>query len=175
MTQTPTPRTDAARTECFADRKGFEEAYEFMATLAETLERELAETLAEIAALRSAPAPDVGVAVLPDALRTFAEGMAEGECHYGDGCPLNAGTRHGECDSCKARRALAAEAKAPKVWDAETIKDAPEGQYVMMDNDWQRWGHWTTLTVDSARKGLNGVSGRYPCAYGPLPTPPEKE
>lgn len=66
-------------------------------------------------------------------------------------------------------------ALTPKIWTAETIKEAPEGQYVMMDNDWQRWGHWTTLTVDSARKGLNGVSGRYPCAYGPLPTPPMKE
>lgn len=45
-TNKPTPRTDAARTECFADRKGFEESYEFMATLAETLERELAEARA---------------------------------------------------------------------------------------------------------------------------------
>lgn len=56
-TNTPTPRTDAARTECFADRKGFEEAYEFMATLAETLERELAEALESRALGAVAPAP----------------------------------------------------------------------------------------------------------------------
>lgn len=30
---------------------------------------------------------------------------ADEPCHYGDGCP-SAGTRHGTCRSCKARRAL---------------------------------------------------------------------
>lgn len=33
----------------------------------------------------------------------------EGECEYGDGCPDNAGTRHGRCMHCKLVMALAAE------------------------------------------------------------------
>ena len=32
--------------------------------------------------------------------------LAEHDCSYGDGCPSNAGTRHGTCDACKARKAL---------------------------------------------------------------------
>lgn len=31
---------------------------------------------------------------------------ADEPCFYGDGCPANAGTRHGTCRSCKARAAL---------------------------------------------------------------------
>lgn len=31
---------------------------------------------------------------------------AEEPCHYGDGCPSFAGTRHGTCRSCRAKRAL---------------------------------------------------------------------
>jgi len=36
----------------------------------------------------------------------FTQSMAERECDYGDFCPDFSGTRHGTCDSCKARRAL---------------------------------------------------------------------
>ena len=38
--------------------------------------------------------------------RDFIEGVAEGDCAYNDNCPPNAGTRHYECDVCRARRAL---------------------------------------------------------------------
>jgi hypothetical protein len=38
----------------------------------------------------------------------FAEELAEADCAYGDGCPQFAGTRHGDCRPCRARRALAA-------------------------------------------------------------------
>lgn len=33
------------------------------------------------------------------------EDIAEGDCHYGDNCPTF-GSRHGQCISCKARKAL---------------------------------------------------------------------
>jgi len=42
-----------------------------------------------------------------DALRWFAEEMAERDCNYGDQCPTF-GSRHGQCSSCRARAALAA-------------------------------------------------------------------
>jgi hypothetical protein len=41
-----------------------------------------------------------------DVLREFVEDEAERDCFYGDNCPPNAGTRHGTCTACKARRAL---------------------------------------------------------------------
>jgi hypothetical protein len=41
-------------------------------------------------------------------LREFVDEEAEGDCHYGDNCPSNAGTRHGTCRSCKARQVLSA-------------------------------------------------------------------
>lgn len=43
-----------------------------------------------------------------DVLREFVEDEAERDCAYGDNCPSNAGTRHGTCTACKARRALLA-------------------------------------------------------------------
>jgi len=42
------------------------------------------------------------------ALREFVIDEADNDCHYGDNCPSNAGTRHGTCRSCKARQTLAA-------------------------------------------------------------------
>jgi hypothetical protein len=45
------------------------------------------------------------VKVLEAALRE----CADERCEYGDDCPPNAGTRHGTCQSCKARAALAGE------------------------------------------------------------------
>ena len=42
------------------------------------------------------------------ALREFVIDEADNDCHYGDNCPSNAGTRHGTCRSCKARQILAA-------------------------------------------------------------------
>lgn len=39
-------------------------------------------------------------------LSEFVSDEAESDCHYGDNCPSNAGTRHGTCSPCKARRAL---------------------------------------------------------------------
>jgi cellobiose-specific phosphotransferase system component IIA len=38
-------------------------------------------------------------------LRSFADDMAENDCHYGDGCP-KFGSRHGQCVGCKAREVL---------------------------------------------------------------------
>jgi hypothetical protein len=40
-------------------------------------------------------------------LREFVADEADEDCHYGDNCPSNAGTRHGTCRSCKARQTLA--------------------------------------------------------------------
>ena len=42
-----------------------------------------------------------------DGLKMFADGVAEGDCHYGDACPTF-GSRHGKCVVCQAREALAA-------------------------------------------------------------------
>jgi len=42
-----------------------------------------------------------------DALKMFADGVAEGDCHYGDSCPTF-GSRHGKCVVCQAREAVAA-------------------------------------------------------------------
>lgn len=39
-------------------------------------------------------------------LEEFAAQYAEEPCAYGDNCPHNAGTRHGDCTPCLARRAL---------------------------------------------------------------------
>jgi hypothetical protein len=41
-------------------------------------------------------------------LREFVRDEADNDCHYGDNCPSNAGTRHGTCRSCKARQVLSA-------------------------------------------------------------------
>jgi hypothetical protein len=41
-------------------------------------------------------------------LREFVGDKADEDCHYGDNCPSNAGTRHGTCRSCKARQVLSA-------------------------------------------------------------------
>ena len=41
-------------------------------------------------------------------LREFVGDEADEDCHYGDNCPSNAGTRHGTCRSCKARQVLSA-------------------------------------------------------------------
>jgi hypothetical protein len=41
-----------------------------------------------------------------DILESFARDEAERDCAYGDGCPENAGTRHGTCLSCRATIAL---------------------------------------------------------------------
>ena len=41
-------------------------------------------------------------------LREFVSDEADNDCHYGDNCPSNAGTRHGTCRSCKARQVLSA-------------------------------------------------------------------
>ena len=38
-------------------------------------------------------------------LRRCLSGFAEGDCYYGDGCP-KFGSRHGQCQSCRAREAL---------------------------------------------------------------------
>jgi hypothetical protein len=38
----------------------------------------------------------------------FVSDEADNDCHYGDNCPSNAGTRHGTCRSCKARQVLSA-------------------------------------------------------------------
>jgi len=43
-----------------------------------------------------------------EGLREFVIEDADNDCHYGDNCPSNAGTRHGTCRSCKARQTLAA-------------------------------------------------------------------
>jgi len=40
-----------------------------------------------------------------DRLEQFAKDMAEDDCAYGDNCPTF-GTRHGQCDGCKARETL---------------------------------------------------------------------
>ena len=40
-------------------------------------------------------------------LREFVGDQADEDCHYGDNCPSNAGTRHGTCRSCRARQTLA--------------------------------------------------------------------
>ena len=53
-----------------------------------TLAAALAETRAELEAAREA-----------------LEGIAEGDCEYGDNCP-EFGSRHYQCTSCKAREAL---------------------------------------------------------------------
>ena len=44
------------------------------------------------------------VKVLEAALQEWADEP----CSYGDGCPDNAGTRHGRCMWCKARKVLEA-------------------------------------------------------------------
>jgi hypothetical protein len=45
-------------------------------------------------------------------LRATLEDFSERDCAYGDGCPSNAGTRHGTCDGCRARKALGAGLRA---------------------------------------------------------------
>jgi hypothetical protein len=41
-----------------------------------------------------------------DVFREALQDIAEHECAYRDGCPENAGTRHGECTPCTAKKAL---------------------------------------------------------------------
>ncbi len=38
-------------------------------------------------------------------LRDFVEGFADEPCEYGDNCPAF-GSRHGQCDNCKAKQSL---------------------------------------------------------------------
>lgn len=75
-------------------------------------------------------------------------------------------------------RALAAEAKAPKVWAAETIKDAPEGEYMILSN--KGWtGPWEQGIL--GLKPLNHVRDFFDDGgrawenyrpFGPIPQPP---
>ena len=46
------------------------------------------------------------------ALRSSLSDIAEGDCHYEDGCPVF-GSRHGTCTRCVARRGLARARQAP--------------------------------------------------------------
>ncbi len=46
-----------------------------------------------------------------DALFDFVSEIADFDCTYGDNCPPNSGTRHGDCLPCKARRALSSPTK----------------------------------------------------------------
>ncbi len=43
-----------------------------------------------------------------DRLKSFVKGIAEGDCEYGDGCPLfpAKALTHYHCDPCRAREAL---------------------------------------------------------------------
>lgn len=50
----------------------------------------------------------IALVALVERLRDALADFADRDCHYGDGCPPFAGTRHGTCDPCKARAALAA-------------------------------------------------------------------
>ncbi len=47
-------------------------------------------------------------------LKDFVQEIADEGCAYGDNCPPNAGTRHGDCMPCKARRALLSEVDAQR-------------------------------------------------------------
>lgn len=58
-----------------------------------------------VAALMNASIALLDLADEADRLREELEGMAEGDCLYGDSCPVS--RRHGRCYPCKARRALA--------------------------------------------------------------------
>lgn len=55
-------------------------------------------------------------------LRSFIEGVADRDCEYGDQCPPFSGSRHGTCDGCAARAALAAPASqaCPDRWHSMT-------------------------------------------------------
>ena len=46
-------------------------------------------------------------------LRESLEGIAEGDCSYGDQCPTF-GSRHGTCVSCRARAALSTREEGEK-------------------------------------------------------------
>ena len=49
-----------------------------------------------------------GMVPVPEAAADLLKELADEPCSYGDGCPPFAGTRHGDCLHCKAKRALAA-------------------------------------------------------------------
>jgi len=69
----------------------------------------------------------------------------------------------------KVYRALTdAVAAEPRVWDAETIKDAPEGRYILVNDDEGEY-HFT-MGVFAARSSLK--KDQYPVAIGPIPRPP---
>jgi hypothetical protein len=75
----------------FSDR-GFEEVME---------EFEYLKSLWATSCVKNKPTPTPNSNILLEAL----EDLAEGDCHYGDGCPTF-GSRHGTCTSCKARKAI---------------------------------------------------------------------
>ena len=68
------------------------------------MERRIASMNSELALLRLDLARVTGER---DGLKMFADGVVEGDCHYGDACPTF-GSRHGKCVVCQAREALAA-------------------------------------------------------------------
>lgn len=43
--------------------------------------------------------------ILTNACFNFTVDMAEGDCHYGDNCPVF-NSKHGRCYACKAKEAL---------------------------------------------------------------------
>lgn len=50
-----------------------------------------------------------------DTLAASLKDIAEHDCEYGDNCPSNAGTRHGTCIPCQARKGLQAAEPNPLI------------------------------------------------------------
>jgi hypothetical protein len=67
----------------------------------------------------------------------------------------------------RVRALLELEAAQPKEWDAESIKEAPEGEYLV-----SLFGQWLIgiLPLKNVR-GLLETDGGYEAAYGPIPSP----
>ncbi len=84
-----------------------------------------------------------------------------------------------------AYRALLAQ--APKVWTADTIQDAPEGEYLLRHcGEAYKWPYWGEKRCDrkTAENALaahviiaerSGKPNAIPKAFGPLPPPPEEK
>lgn len=73
---------------------------------ADDLAKQLADALDRLALEIDPFAGKIKTPTDVDVFREALQDIAEHECAYGDGCPSNAGTRHGECVPCTAKKSL---------------------------------------------------------------------
>ncbi len=74
------------------------------------------------------------------------------------------------------RRLLTEQIQGPRVWDADSIKDAPEGRYFLRESIRRGWnGFAFTFALESVKAYAKHYEGSDEfCAFGPIPQPPEK-